>query len=51
MDPHNIQAVYPLTSLQEGMLFHGIREPESTAHISQHSTTLRGPSSLPLFLE
>ena len=38
----NIAAVYPLTPLQEGMLFHSVRDPEGDAYQIQLSCTLRG---------
>jgi hypothetical protein len=37
-----IEAAYPLTALQEGMLYHTIREPDGGAYLSRYTATLRG---------
>ncbi len=42
MDRQNIEAIYPLTPLQEGMLFHAIRDPDADAYRIQYSCSLRG---------
>lgn len=34
--------MYPLTPLQEGMLYHYIQEPDSTAYVIQHEISLKG---------
>ncbi|HFB68489.1 MAG TPA: non-ribosomal peptide synthetase, partial [Calditrichae bacterium] len=38
----NIEAIYPLTPLQEGMLFHAIMDPHSGVYFEQMSVTFRG---------
>ncbi len=38
----NIQTIYRLSPLQEGMLFHALLDPESDAYVVQFSATLRG---------
>lgn len=38
----NIESVYPLTPMQEGMLFHTLYEPESAEYFRQLSLTLDG---------
>lgn len=40
----NITAVYPLTSLQEGMLFHGLYDNNAGAYIEQTTAALTLPS-------
>ena len=39
----NIAAVYPLTPLQEGMLFHSVRAARRDVYLSQVICVLRGP--------
>ena len=39
----NVQTVYPLTPMQQGMLFHSLHEPESADYFRQVSLTLEGP--------
>ncbi|MCS6844434.1 MAG: condensation domain-containing protein, partial [Caldilineales bacterium] len=39
----NIEAIYPLSPMQQGMLFHSLREPESGVYFEQLTCTLRGP--------
>ena len=38
----NIEAVYPLTPLQEGMLYHGMRDLESGAYHVHYTARLEG---------
>ncbi len=38
----NIEAIYPLSPMQQGMLFHSLREPESGVYCEQLTCTLRG---------
>src|SRR5687768_11042232 len=38
----SIQAIYPLSPMQEGMLFHSLLEPESDAYVNQLAVTLLG---------
>ena len=38
----NIEAIYPLSPMQEGMLFHTLYEPESGVYFEQLSFTLHG---------
>jgi amino acid adenylation domain-containing protein len=42
MSNSNIEAIYPLSPLQEGMLFHHLLNPEATAYVVQMSCTFRG---------
>src|SRR5689334_3379824 len=45
----NILDVYPLSPLQEGMLFHGCLAPESSAYVEQLGATLRGEVDVAAF--
>ncbi|HWO67117.1 MAG TPA: amino acid adenylation domain-containing protein, partial [Umezawaea sp.] len=40
--PGDVEDVYPLTPLQEGMLFHGLADPSSTAYFDQVRLRLTG---------
>ncbi|MCF6522531.1 amino acid adenylation domain-containing protein [Streptomyces sp. JJ36] len=42
MKPENLQDVFELTPVQEGMLFHSLFTPESGVYVEQLSFTLRG---------
>ncbi|MDY6802248.1 MAG: amino acid adenylation domain-containing protein [Cyanobacteriota bacterium] len=41
-DKKNIEAIYPLSPMQEGMLFHTLYRPESGIYFQQLNFTLRG---------
>ena len=45
----NIAKIYPLTPLQEGMLFHAVTDTGSSAYCLQMSATIEGDFHLPLF--
>ncbi|RNB58979.1 amino acid adenylation domain-containing protein [Brevibacillus gelatini] len=45
----NIAKIYPLTPLQEGMLFHAVKDSGSSAYCLQMSATIQGDFHLPLF--
>ncbi|MED4570421.1 tyrocidine non-ribosomal peptide synthetase TycC [Brevibacillus agri] len=45
----NIAKIYPLTPLQEGMLFHAVKDTGSSAYCLQMSATIEGDFHLPLF--
>jgi amino acid adenylation domain-containing protein len=45
MDKQDILAIYPLTATQQGMLFHALSEPSTTAYVEQVSRRL--PRSAP----
>ncbi|RAP29427.1 Bacitracin synthetase 3 (BA3) [Brevibacillus laterosporus] len=45
----NIAKVYPLTPLQEGMLFHSIKDENTSAYYLQMSATIHGDFDLQLF--
>lgn len=49
MSRHNIETAFPLTPLQEGMLYHTIRYPESSVYHGQCTATLSGPMQEDLF--
>jgi len=42
-DYHNVQDVYPLSPMQEGMLFHSLLDPSSEHYINQLSWSTGGP--------
>ncbi|HLP49064.1 MAG TPA: amino acid adenylation domain-containing protein, partial [Candidatus Kapabacteria bacterium] len=42
LDPQDIQDIYALTPLQEGMLFHYLKEPESGLYFEQLSLEISG---------
>ncbi|MFN8494508.1 MAG: amino acid adenylation domain-containing protein [Caldilineaceae bacterium] len=43
LEKANIEAVYPLSPLQQGMLFETIRSPQSGVYVTQLCLTLHGP--------
>ena len=43
MADRNIQAIYPLTALQEGILFHTLESPRSGTYFNQFSCRIEGP--------
>ena len=49
MSKRTIEAVYPLSPMQQGMLFHSLYAPESGVYVEQLSCTLRGDLDIPAF--
>ena len=49
MSKRNIEAVYPLSPMQQGMLFHSLYAPESGVYFEQLSCTLRGDLDVAAF--
>ncbi len=45
----NIESIYPLSPMQEGMLFHTLKEPESGIYFEQISFTIQGHLALTAF--
>lgn len=43
----DLEAIYPLTPLQKGMLFHSLYEPQSGLYFEQLTCTLSGPLDVP----
>ena len=46
MSDSSVVDIYPLTPMQEGMLFHTLLEPESGVYVVQHHGLLDGPLDL-----
>ena len=46
-----IEAVYPLTPMEQGMLFHTLYAPESGVYFEQFRCTLKGPLHVEAFAE
>ena len=42
-----IEAIYPLSSMQEGMLFHALHDPDSGAYFEQLNCILQGKLDVP----
>jgi len=49
MDTRNIENIYPLSPMQQGMLFHSLRAPNSGVYVEQNSATLRGELDIQAF--
>jgi amino acid adenylation domain-containing protein len=49
MAPNDIEAIYPLSPMQEGMLFHSLYAPASGVYFQQLDCTLQGPLNIPVF--
>jgi len=45
----NIEAIYPLSPMQEGILFHALYTPQSAGYFEQFSYTLEGDLNVPAF--
>ncbi|MEM8678408.1 MAG: condensation domain-containing protein, partial [Planctomycetota bacterium] len=50
MKLENVQDIYPLTPMQEGMLYHCIAQPDSGAYVDQVIVTLEGSLDLERFV-
>lgn len=48
-EAENIEDIYPLTSFQQGMLFHILNAPDAGIYLNQQRYTLRGSLDLPAF--
>lgn len=49
MSKRNIESIYPLTPMQQGMLFHSVFDPESRLYFEQMSCTLLGELNVEAF--
>ena len=49
MNKRNIESIYPLSPMQQGMLFHSIYEAESGVYFEQLTTTLEGELNIDAF--
>jgi amino acid adenylation domain-containing protein len=51
MAQQNIEAIYPLTPVQEGILFHNLMEPDAGYYFNQYHCRLRGPLDPDSFIQ
>jgi hypothetical protein len=49
MNKEQIEDIYPLSPMQQGMLFHTLYSPESGLYFEQITCVLRGPLDVPAF--
>src|ERR1022692_1727918 len=49
MEMNNVEDIYPLSPMQQGMLFHTLYSPGSSVYITQLSGTLQGSSNVEIF--
>ena len=49
MDKNNIEDLYKLTPIQQGMLFHSLYTPQSGVYFEQFSWTFDGALQVPVF--
>src|SRR5579864_2868076 len=49
MIERNIEAIYPLSSMQQGILFECVSVPESSAYVQQMFCTIRGDLDIAIF--
>lgn len=49
MNKRNIEAIYPLSPMQQGMLFHSIYSPDSGVYFEQLTCELEGELNIPAF--
>src|SRR5205085_8225850 len=49
MQVENIESIYELSPMQQGMLFHSLRSPQSGMYVEQLGCALRGPLDVAAF--